>query len=199
MSRLTSLPVFAKLTADTTNIVEVADACIRAGAHGLSLINTLLGMAIDTETFEAKLGAVTGGLSGPAIRPVAVRCIFQVARAFPEVPILGVGGVVTAADAVELMLAGAWAVQVGTANFFDPEATIRVADGMAAFVARKGLAGAADLRGKVTFHDHLAEPAGPLTCLRQAQVVKAPEPHFMRPAVKHVSEDPTLGPTVADP
>ncbi len=159
VSRLTSLPVFAKLTADTTNIVEVADACIRAGAHGLSLINTLLGMAIDSETFEAKLGAVTGGLSGPAIRPVAVRCIFQVARAFPEVPILGVGGVGTAADAVELMLAGAWAVQVGTANFFDPEATIRVADGMAAFVARKGLAGAADLRGKVTFHDHLAEPA----------------------------------------
>src|SRR5437773_11824915 len=91
MSRLTRLPIFAKLTADVTNIVAVAEACVRAGAHGLSLINTLLGMAVDTETFRPKLGAVTGGLSGPAIRPVAVRCVFHVAEALPEVPVIGIG------------------------------------------------------------------------------------------------------------
>src|SRR6266496_5731345 len=83
MSRLTRLPIFAKLTADVTDIVIIAEACLRAGAHGLSLINTLLGMAIDVETFRPKLGAVTGGLSGPAIRPVAVRCVYQCAQAFP--------------------------------------------------------------------------------------------------------------------
>ena len=84
VSRLTRLPVFAKLTADVTNITEVAEACVRAGAHGLSLINTLLGMAIDTETFRPKLGAVTGGLSGPAMRPIAVRCVYQVSAGLPR-------------------------------------------------------------------------------------------------------------------
>jgi dihydroorotate dehydrogenase (NAD+) catalytic subunit len=148
MSRLTSLPVYAKLTADVTDIVEVAEACIRAGAQGLSLINTLLGLAIDVETFRPRLGAVTGGLSGPAIHPVAVRCVYQVARAFPDVPIMGIGGVASAHDAIELMLAGAWAVQVGTANFYDPEATIRIAEGVAEFLAQKGLASPKDLVGK---------------------------------------------------
>jgi dihydroorotate dehydrogenase (NAD+) catalytic subunit len=159
ISRLTAMPVFAKLTADTTSIVEVADACVRAGAHGLSLINTLLGMAVDTETFRPKLGAVTGGLSGPAIRPIAVRCIHQVARALPHVPIIGIGGVVTALDAVELMLAGAWAVQVGTANFFDPHATIRVADGVRAYLRSKGMTAPADLRERLILPDDATEPA----------------------------------------
>jgi dihydroorotate dehydrogenase (NAD+) catalytic subunit len=148
MSRLTSLPIFAKLTADVTDIVEVAEACIRAGAHGLSLINTLLGPAIDVETFRPRLGAVTGGLSGPAIHPIAVRCVYQVARAFPKVPIMGIGGVASARDAIELMLAGAWAVQVGTANFYEPEATIKIAEGVADFLARKGLSGPRDLVGR---------------------------------------------------
>jgi dihydroorotate dehydrogenase (NAD+) catalytic subunit len=159
MSRLTAMPVFAKLTADTTSIVEVADACVRAGAHGLSLINTLLGMAVDTESFRPKLGAVTGGLSGPAIRPIAVRCIYQVAQALPDVPILGIGGVVTARDAIELMVAGAWAVQVGTANFFDPHATIRIADGILEFLRRKGLTSPADLRAQLTLPGDATEPA----------------------------------------
>jgi dihydroorotate dehydrogenase (NAD+) catalytic subunit len=159
MSRLTTLPIFAKLTADVTNIVEVAEACMRAGAHGLSLINTLLGMAIDAETFRPKLGALTGGLSGPAIRPVAVRCVYQVARALPDVPIMGIGDVTTAQDAVEMLLAGAWAVQVGTANFFDPDATIRVAKGIAEFLDGKGLSSPAELRGKVHLPDHIREPA----------------------------------------
>jgi dihydroorotate dehydrogenase (NAD+) catalytic subunit len=159
MTRLTRLPVFAKLTADVTNIVEVAEACLRAGAHGLSLINTVLGMAIDTETFLPKLGAVTGGLSGPAIRPIAVRCIHQVASAFPDVPIMGIGGVATAEDAVELMLAGAWAVQVGTANFSEPEATIRVADGLYDYLGRKGFSSPEGIRRKVRLPSHVPEPA----------------------------------------
>lgn len=159
ISRITSLPVFAKLTADTTNIVEVAEACVRAGAHGLSLINTLLGMAIDTETYRPKLGALTGGLSGPAIRPIAVRCIWQVSQALPGVPIIGIGGVANPRDAVELMMAGAWAVQVGTANFFDPTAIVTIADGVLAFLRSHRLAGPADLRGLVKLPDDLPEPA----------------------------------------
>jgi dihydroorotate dehydrogenase (NAD+) catalytic subunit len=160
MSRLTSLPIFAKLTADVTDIVEVAEACIRAGAHGLSLINTLLGLAIDVETFRPKLGAVTGGLSGPAIHPIAVRCVYQVARAFPQVPIMGIGGVATARDAVELLLAGAWAVQVGTANFAEPEATIKIADGVAEFLTRKGLRSPKDLVGRGRLRRRSGDPAG---------------------------------------
>lgn len=159
MTRLTTVPVFAKLTADVTNIVEVAQACVRAGAHGLSLINTLLGMAIDVETFRPRLGAVTGGLSGPAIRPVAVRCVYQVAQALPETPIIGIGGVTRAEDAVELMVAGAWAVQVGTANFFNPGAVAEVAAGIGEFLTRKGLAGPTDLRGKVQLRRNVPEPA----------------------------------------
>ena len=159
VSRLTRLPIFAKLTADVTNIVTVAEACVRAGAHGLSLINTLLGMAIDTETFRPKLGAVTGGLSGPAIRPVAVRCVYQVAQALPEVPIIGIGGIATAADAVEFLLAGAWAVQVGTANFSDPAVLVDVGEGIRQLLSRKGLASPAELRGRIELPDRVPEPA----------------------------------------
>jgi dihydroorotate dehydrogenase (NAD+) catalytic subunit len=159
MARLTNLPIFAKLTADVTNIVAVAEACVRSGAHGLSLINTLLGMAIDVKTFRPKLAAVTGGLSGPAIRPVAVRCVYQVAQALPQTPIMGIGGITRAEDAIEFLLAGAWAVQVGTANFFEPAATIRVAEGLRDFLERAGLSGPADLRGKVQVESRVREPA----------------------------------------
>ncbi len=159
MTRLTRLPVFAKLTADVTDIVEIADACVHAGAHGLSLINTLLGMAIDVETFRPRLAAVTGGLSGPAIRPVAIRCVHQVAQALPGVPIIGIGGISRARDAVEFLLAGAWAVQVGTANFYDPEATIQIGDGVRTFLAERGLSGPSDLTGKVELTDRVPEPA----------------------------------------
>jgi dihydroorotate dehydrogenase (NAD+) catalytic subunit len=137
----------------------VADACLRAGARGLSLINTLLGMAIDVETYRPKLGAVTGGLSGPAIKPVAVRCVYQVAQAFPGVPIIGIGGVASAADAVEFLLAGAWAVQVGTANFVDPHATIEITEGIRDFLIRKGLARPLDLTGRVRASERVPEPA----------------------------------------
>jgi dihydroorotate dehydrogenase (NAD+) catalytic subunit len=149
LTRMTNLPVFAKLTADVTSIVEVAEACVRAGAHGLTLINTLLGMSIDVETMKPRLAAVTGGLSGPAIRPVAVRCIYQVARALPEIPIIGVGGVVDTKSAIELLLAGAWAVQVGTANFYNPQATVEIGQGIGEYLLARGLRSVADLRGRV--------------------------------------------------
>jgi dihydroorotate dehydrogenase (NAD+) catalytic subunit len=159
IARLSRLPVFAKLTPDVTDIVEVAAACVRAGAHGLSLINTLLGLAIDVNTFRPRLGAVTGGLSGPAIRPVAVRAVFQVARALPDVPIIGIGGIRSATDAIEFLLAGAWAVAIGTANYVNPHATIDVARGIREFLAARGMRSPADLRGKVIADVEAQEPA----------------------------------------
>jgi dihydroorotate dehydrogenase (NAD+) catalytic subunit len=120
------LPVFAKLSPDVTDIVAIARACVSAGADGLSMINTLLGMVIDTDSMRPVLAGLTGGLSGPAIRPVAVRCIYQVRAALPDVPIIGMGGVVTGRDALELMLAGASMIAVGTAIFHDPSACARI-------------------------------------------------------------------------
>jgi dihydroorotate dehydrogenase (NAD+) catalytic subunit len=124
-------PIFAKLTPDVTDIVSVAQSCVKAGADGLTMINTLLGMVIDTDTLRPQVAGVTGGLSGPAVRPVAVRAIWQTRAAMregrlPTVPIVGVGGVRTGRDALELVAAGASAVQVGTATFHDPCAPVRV-------------------------------------------------------------------------
>ncbi|MFN2590303.1 MAG: dihydroorotate dehydrogenase, partial [Actinomycetota bacterium] len=159
ISRFTATPVFAKLAADVTNIVDVARACVDAGAYGLSLINTLLAMAIDVRTSKPKLGAITGGLSGPAIKPVALRCVYQVAQALPGVPIMGMGGIATAEDAIEFLLAGAWAVQVGTANFYNPDATVEIGDGIRDFLAARGLSSPADLRGRLEVGRDAPEPA----------------------------------------
>lgn len=120
------IPVFAKLSPDVTDITAIARACVAAGADGLSVINTLLGLAIDTDTLRPVLGGITGGLSGPAIRPVALRCVWQVHQALPDVPILGMGGIRTGLDALEFLLAGASAVSVGTSVFGDPSAPVRV-------------------------------------------------------------------------
>ena len=120
------IPVFAKLSPDVSDIVAVAKACVSAGADGLSMINTLLGMVIDTDTMRPRLAGLTGGLSGPAIRPIAVRCIWQVREALPGVPIIGMGGVRTGRDALELILAGASMVSVGTTIFHDPSACARI-------------------------------------------------------------------------
>jgi dihydroorotate dehydrogenase (NAD+) catalytic subunit len=120
------IPVFAKLSPDVTDIVALAAACVAAGADGLSLINVLLGMVIDPGTMRPALAAAYGGLSGPAIRPVAVRCVWQVREAFPEVPIIGTGGVRTGRDALELLLAGASMIGVGTAIVHDPSACSRI-------------------------------------------------------------------------
>jgi dihydroorotate dehydrogenase (NAD+) catalytic subunit len=118
------VPIIAKLTPDVTDITEIAREVVDAGADGLALINTLLGMVIDTNTMFPKLSQKTGGLSGPAIRPVAVRAIYQVHAALPETPILGMGGVASGRDAFELVLAGASAVSVGTATFGNPTAAM---------------------------------------------------------------------------
>jgi dihydroorotate dehydrogenase (NAD+) catalytic subunit len=141
------IPVFAKLSADVTDVVAVAGACVSAGADGLSMINTLLGMAIDLRTLRPVLAGVTGGLSGPAIRPVAVRCIWQVHEAFPDIPIIGMGGVRTGRDALELMLAGASTVSVGTAIFHDPSACPRIVRELEEELASRGIERAADVVG----------------------------------------------------
>jgi dihydroorotate dehydrogenase (NAD+) catalytic subunit len=120
------LPIIAKLSPDVTDIVEIASEVVAAGADALALINTVLGMVIDTRIMRPKLAGKTGGLSGPAIRPVAVRAIYQVHAAMPNVKILGMGGVSNGNDALELILAGASAVSIGTANFGNPEATMIV-------------------------------------------------------------------------
>jgi dihydroorotate dehydrogenase (NAD+) catalytic subunit len=120
------LPIIAKLSPDVTDIVEIASEVVAAGADALALINTVLGMVIDTQIMRPKLAGKTGGLSGPAIRPIAVRAIYQVHAAMPNVKILGMGGVSNGNDALELILAGASAVSIGTANFGNPEATMIV-------------------------------------------------------------------------
>jgi dihydroorotate dehydrogenase (NAD+) catalytic subunit len=137
------VPVFAKLSPDVTDIAAIASACVKAGADGLTMINTLLGMVIDTDRMRPQLAGVTGGLSGPGIRPVAVRAIWQVRMAMAEgrlrtVPIIGVGGVRTGRDALELVAAGASAIQVGTATFNDPTAPVRVLHELESLLADKG-------------------------------------------------------------
>ena len=141
------IPVFAKLSPDVTDIVAIARACVAAGADGLSLINTLLGMAIDMGTMRPVLAGMTGGLSGPAIRPVAVRCIWQVREALPDVPIIGMGGVRTGQDALELILAGATLVSVGTAIFHDPSACMRIVRELEEELARRGVEHLSDVVG----------------------------------------------------
>ena len=146
------VPVFAKLTPDVTDIVSIASAALGAGADGLTMINTLLGVVIDTDLLRPRLAGITGGLSGPAIRPVAVRAVWQVTAAMrqgrlPVAPVIGVGGVRTGKDALELVAAGASAVQVGTATFNDPSAPRRVLAELEAEVARHGLDRFADVVG----------------------------------------------------
>ena len=141
------IPVLAKLTPDVTSIVDVAEAVVNAGADGLVMMNTTLGMAIDPVTLRPTLGGTTGGLSGPAIHPVAVRCVWEVHAAMPEVPIVGVGGVRTGFDALELLLAGAVAVQVGTVIFHDPSAPVRVVGELRDELAQRNIASVADVIG----------------------------------------------------
>ena len=132
------LPIIAKLSPDVTDIVAIAKAVVDAGVDGLALINTLLGMVIDTNSMKPKLAGKTGGLSGPAIRPVAVRSIYQVHQAFPNIPIVGMGGVATGRDAFELVLAGASAVSIGTASFGNPTAALQVKNELADLLTQKG-------------------------------------------------------------
>ena len=138
-------PRWAKLSANTDRIIDVADAVMSAGAEAVTCINTLLGLAYDPTTLAPTLGAGGGGLSGRAIHPVAVRAVHDVHRALPDVPIIGVGGVASAWDAIELMLAGATAVQVGTASFADPSAAAAIQTGLVDWATERGLPRLADI------------------------------------------------------
>jgi dihydroorotate dehydrogenase (NAD+) catalytic subunit len=132
------LPIIAKLTPDVTNLPAIAAGVVDAGADGLALINTVLGMVINLDTMRPHLGGKTGGLSGPAIRPVAVRAIYQVHEALPNVPILGMGGVSSGRDALELILAGASGVSVGTASFGNPTALISIQNELRELLIARG-------------------------------------------------------------
>src|SRR5512146_1715558 len=146
--RATKLPVIAKLSPNVTDVTGFAAAARDAGCDGLSLINTLLGMAIDVRCRRPRLANCTGGLSGPAIRPVAVRMVWQAAKAV-KLPIIGMGGIVTGEDALEFILAGASAVAVGTANFINPRATLEVLSGIEAHMIEQGVSRLTELIGKV--------------------------------------------------
>jgi dihydroorotate dehydrogenase (NAD+) catalytic subunit len=156
IKRSSRVPIWAKLTPNVADIAEIARAAEDAGADALVVANTLLGMAIDPETRKPKLGNVMGGLSGPAIRPVIVRMVFQCARAV-RMPIIGCGGIMSAEHAVEYLLAGASAVQVGTASFLDPSAMIGIIDGLSAWCERHGVARVADLIGGVRIDAGLSD------------------------------------------
>lgn len=140
------LPIVAKLTPNVTNIVPIARAAAEAGADALSLVNTFVGMAVDWRRRRPILGNVTGGLSGPAIKPLALRIVWQVARQV-RVPILGIGGIATVDDAMEFLLAGASAVQLGTVNFYDPSASVRVVEQLPEALASLGASSVREVIG----------------------------------------------------
>jgi dihydroorotate dehydrogenase (NAD+) catalytic subunit len=140
------LPIIAKLTPNVTDIVPIARAAADAGADAVSLINTFVGMAIDWRRRRPILGNVTGGLSGPAIKPLALRLVWQVARSV-RIPVIGVGGITTIDDVMEFLVAGAGAIQVGTANFFDPTASVRLVEQLPAALAELGASRVPDVVG----------------------------------------------------
>jgi dihydroorotate dehydrogenase (NAD+) catalytic subunit len=143
----TTLPVLAKLSPNVTDLTEIARAAVDAGADVLTLVNTVLALVIDAETRRPVLGGGGGGLSGPAIKPIALRAVRTVTSALPDVPVIGTGGVQSGVDAVEMLLAGASAVAVGTANFRDPRAPYRVLDELIDWCARHDVARVRDLTG----------------------------------------------------
>lgn len=138
--------IIVKLSPNVTDITEIAKGVESAGADAVSLVNTLLGMAIDAHTRKPVLSTITGGLSGPAIKPVALRMVWQVYNAV-KIPIVGIGGIMNATDAIEFMLAGSSAIQVGTANFIDPQISIKIIDGIKEYCSNNGIANVADLTG----------------------------------------------------
>ena len=140
--------LIVKLSPNVTSIADIARACEAEGADSVSLINTLMGMAIDIEHRCPKLSIGTGGLSGPAVKPVAVRMVHDVAKAV-QIPVIGLGGIMTAEDAIEFMMAGATAIEIGTANFIDPAVTVKVKNGMAQWLERHGCKSVKEIIGVV--------------------------------------------------
>ena len=148
VKKVTRLPVIPKLTPNVTDVASFAKAAEDAGADAVSLVNTFLAMAIDVETRRPKLSNIVGGLSGPAIRPIAVRMVYECRRAV-KIPVIGMGGIASATDALEFMIAGATAVQVGTANFVDPFIWTKLVDGIREYMARHKISRLADLVGTI--------------------------------------------------
>lgn len=138
--------LMVKLSPNVTDIAEIAKGVEGAGADSISLINTLLGMAIDSKTRKPVLSTITGGLSGPAVKPIALRMVWQVAKAV-KVPVIGLGGIMNATDAIEFMLAGATAIQVGTANFIDPAISVKIVEGIDNYLNKNGFSSAKDIIG----------------------------------------------------
>jgi dihydroorotate dehydrogenase (NAD+) catalytic subunit len=149
VARMSLVPVFAKIPLWAGDVVELSLGAVRAGAHGLVLGGPPPALSVQAERLRPALGAVTGWLSGPAIKPMMLRAVFEVARAAPEVPIVAVGGIRSGEDAIEAMLAGAWAVQAGTAVLIDPDAPVGIAQGIVRYLKAKGLASPADIRGRL--------------------------------------------------
>lgn len=147
--RRTKKPVMVKLSPNVTDITEIARAAEATGADSLSLINTITGMAIDIRTRRSKLANITGGLSGPAIKPVALRMVWQTAQCV-KIPVIGIGGIMNAADALEFLIAGAAAVQVGTANFVNPRAAIEIIEGIEAFLIENNISDVKEIIGSFT-------------------------------------------------
>ena len=143
--------LIVKLSPNVTNIVDFARVAEEEGADSVSLVNTLLGMAVDVKSMKPSLSTVTGGLSGPAIKPVALRMVWQVARAV-RIPVMGMGGIMTWSDAIEFILAGAAAVQVGTATFIDPQAPVRILEGIENFMVSKGFSDLHEIVGYINRH-----------------------------------------------
>jgi dihydroorotate dehydrogenase (NAD+) catalytic subunit len=146
--RASGRPLIVKLSPNVTDIVEIALAVESAGADALSLINTLVGMSVDVRTKRARLNYTTGGLSGPAVKPIALRMVYEVA-ARAAVPVIGIGGIASASDALEFILAGARAIQIGTANYYDPLVTMKVIDGLSEYLDETGSASISDLSGSL--------------------------------------------------
>lgn len=140
--------LIVKLSPNVTDIAEIAKACEAEGADSVSLINTLMGMAIDIEKRQPMLSIATGGLSGPAVKPIAVRMVWQVAKAV-KIPVIGLGGICNAADAIEFLMAGATAIQIGTANFIDPTVTLKVRDGINEWLDRHGCTSVSEIIGEL--------------------------------------------------
>jgi dihydroorotate dehydrogenase (NAD+) catalytic subunit len=138
--------LIVKLSPNVTDIVEFARIAEEEGADSVSLVNTLLGMAVDIKRMKSSLSTITGGLSGPAIKPVALRMVWQVANAV-KIPVIGMGGIMTADDAIEFILAGASAIQVGTASFIDPQASIKILEGIENYLAAKGFSDVREITG----------------------------------------------------
>jgi dihydroorotate dehydrogenase (NAD+) catalytic subunit len=148
VKKVTHLPVIPKLTPNVTDVASIAKAAEDAGADAVSLVNTFLAMAIDVETRRPKLSNIVGGLSGPAIRPIAVRMVYECRKAV-KIPVIGMGGIATATDALEFIIAGAAAVQVGTANFVDPFIWSKLTAGIEDYMQRHGVRRVADLVGSI--------------------------------------------------